>query len=172
MGATTGHMTTAGAYLRFWMQHTHNLSLSATTVQRSTLPPDQSAQFSLGIVGFFYSTSGVGNGNSAASGLAFETFGWFSDRIGQPVPAQFKEQRFLAAARDETLFTFTAAEVPPQSGADPVHLTLVSRTWRVQVSTMTNSYDEQSDQLVFHLPGAGPNAPTALLITSFGTGKP
>ena len=50
---------------------------------------------------------------------------------------------------------------------EQVLLEVVLRTWHTQYSVATSTSDEPSQQLTFGIPGAGPNAPRALLIVSF-----
>jgi hypothetical protein len=50
---------------------------------------------------------------------------------------------------------------------DQVQLEIVLTTWNTQYAVTTSAFDQPSQQLLFGIPGAGPNAPRALLIVSF-----
>ena len=66
-----------------------------------------------------------------------------------------------------TYWEYRQLEDCSQIAGDLVQLEVVLRTWNSQYVVTTSTSDEPSQQLIFSVPGAGPNAPQALLIVSF-----
>ena len=104
----------------------------------------------------------IRDGNGNPNGLRFgDIHVWFSDR-GQDLsnPPPNSGQQFISSQSDLERMSFTVA-------GDVVQLEVVLATWNSQYVVTTSTCDGPSQQLIFSIPGAGPNAPQALLIVSF-----
>jgi hypothetical protein len=94
-------------------------------------------------------------------GLRFgDVYVWFSDRgqdVSNPPPSgqQFNETQYDMEDTSLTLF------------GDAVLLTQIFVTQGANWQATTTILDDPSQQLIFSVPGAGPNAPQALMLISF-----
>jgi hypothetical protein len=120
--------------------------------------------FKPGIASYGWGINGtiISDGNGDPIGLRFGSiYVWFSDRgldLSNPPPDS--GQQFINSESDVEHMLFTVA-------GDLVQFEVVLRTWNSQYVVTTSTSDEPSQQLIFSVPGAGPNAPQALLIVSF-----
>jgi hypothetical protein len=137
-------------------------SITRVTAQRwpGVGPPPN---FKPGIASYGWGINGtiIKSVNGNPNGLAFGNINvWFSDR-GQDIstPPTFGDQ-FSNNKSDVEEMRFTIA-------GDQVQLEVVLKSWNIQYAVTTSACDQQSQQLVFSIPGAGPNAPEAILVVSF-----
>jgi hypothetical protein len=162
-------MSAATTYLQdqITKASTNAPSVTWVTSQRSTDPPRPSV-FRPGLVGYGWGYNGtiVRDTAGQAFGLQFsEVYQWFSDRKLSSGGSLLDQQRFAATNRDVASFTFLLE-------GDVVRLSVVLVTWHATWETTTATFDVPSQQLVFSVPGAGPNAPRAVMLISFApTGK-
>lgn len=156
-------MSDATDYLSQWISigQARLPSITRTTCQRSTgvgPPPN----WKPGIVTYGYGINGsvTNDAQGNATGLLFgEVWVWASDRgqdLGGPPPLG---QQFAEAEMDTETIRLEVV-------GDQVQLILKSVTWGFTVSAMATGLDGPSQQLLFSIPGAGPNAPQAVMIIS------
>jgi hypothetical protein len=138
-------------------------SITMSTGQRWPgvgIPPN----FRPGIASYGWGINGVvtKDGAGTPNGLHFGLEVWFSDRgldLSNAPPTC--GQQFQADQADSEQFTFTLA-------GDAVDLRIQVPKWGIDYTVSTTTLDEPSQQLIFSVPGAGPNAPQALMLVSFG----
>jgi hypothetical protein len=136
-------------------------SMTATSAQGPKYP--HAPNWNVGITGFAWSNLGSHVGQPPV-GLSFQTLVWFSDRIVNPGVTPQDQQRFSAAAYDEERRVFTL-------NGDHVHLHTTLLTWgNATWDADSFMFDPSSQQLLFHVPGAGATAPPAIMAVSFGQG--
>ena len=125
--------------------------------------PGVGLPFKPGIASYGWGINGmiISDGTGNPIGLRFGATVWFSDR-GQDLsnPPPNSGQQFIASESDMEQMSFTVA-------GDEVQLEVVLVTWNSRYVVTTSTCDQSSQQLIFSVPGAGPNAPQALLIVSF-----
>jgi hypothetical protein len=130
-------------------------------MQRNERPPG-SRNWKPGIAGYGWGINGrvVNDSIGAATGLQFGVMVWFSDRRTNQSDTPIAWQQFSARARDDLRITLTP------SGTS-VDATIVLHSWGdVTFSTTSFAFEEASQQLLFVMPGAGPNASPAVMLTS------
>lgn len=115
-----------------------------------------------GITGYGWGIDGflVKDAGGAPIGLSFGLDVWFSDRgldLSNPPPPS--GQQFVADASDKEVITLTLS-------GDQVQLHWQLPTWGGELDAYTSRIDSASQHLLFNVPGAGPNAPEALLLLS------
>ena len=93
----------------------------------------------------------------------FDSRAWFSDRVVNRGPTPLAWQQFSAADPDPVVFRFTL-------NGDHVRLHADLTRWGATWDADSFGYDATTEQLQFHVPGAGAGAPPALMLTSFGPG--
>jgi hypothetical protein len=151
-------------YLTAWIAKAakRSPSMTRTTAQAWTgvgPPPN----WKPGITSYGWAINGslLRDGSGTPNGLHFgDIHVWFSDRgqdLADPPPSG---QQFINNQSDIEQMSFTLA-------GDEVEAQVTLTTWNAQYTATTANCDEASQQLIFGIPGAGPNAPPALLIVSF-----
>jgi hypothetical protein len=132
------------------------------TCERSTAPPKT---FSPAVASYGWGIAGhvVNNPNGHANGLTFnDVHQWFSDRVVNSQANAPEWQQFNAGAKDSIKMTF--ALDPTETD---VVLSVVLSSWgNAEWTATANTLDEQSQQLLFNVPGAA-SGPPALMLASF-----
>jgi hypothetical protein len=138
----------------------HPPIVTFVTCQQVQVPPPG---FKPGIASYGWGVNGKvsKDANGAPNGIAFGTVNqWFSDRIpnlAQVSPPDW--QQFDHMGKDLLSLTLIIA-------GDEIELAFHSISWGVDWNASTSQFDSGSQQLLFGVPGAGPNAPPALMILS------
>jgi hypothetical protein len=135
--------------------------VSFVTCQRVQVPPPG---FTPGIASYGWGVNGriEADGTGRPIGLRFPSvYQWFSDRIANAAQAQFPSdwQQFEAAGRDKSDLILRLA-------GDQIQLDWHSQTWGNTWTALTSTFDSASELLTFAIPGAGPGAPSALMLLS------
>ena len=158
-------MSAATDFLNSWIAKAAQRAPSITRVTaQPSLGVGPPPHFKPGIASYGWGINGVivKDGAGVPHGLRFGHIDvWFSDRgldLSNPPPDS--GQQFSGHMSDVEQMAFTIA-------GDQVQLDVVLTTWNSQYSVATSACDEPSQQLVFSVPGAGPDAPRAILIVSF-----
>jgi hypothetical protein len=139
------------------------LSLTVTSAQRSQ-PPGPGKSLHLGLTSFGWSNLGSRTKtNGVVTGLFFQSHVWFSDRVTRHASDLADLQRFAASDDDPVDFSFTV-------NGEHVRLHAALRRWNSTWDADSFMFDSASQQLLFRVPGAGPAASPAILVTSFGPG--
>jgi hypothetical protein len=150
-------------YLTSWLTSFDALSLTITSAQRPQ-QPGQGRGLQLGLTSYGWCNLGQRmRTNDVATALYFPSYLWFSDRIAQRGSSELDSQRFAASDHDPVDFTFTV-------NGDHVRLHADLKRWHSAWDADSFGYDAATQQLQFRVPGAGPAAPQAILLTSFGPG--
>ncbi|WP_146238784.1 hypothetical protein [Arthrobacter livingstonensis] len=156
-------MSTATDYLNRWIGKAAVRAPSITRTTAQHWPGVGVQHWNPGIVSYGWGIDGaVINGPSQVPvGLEFPSiYVWFSDRGGvNPTGPPMDTQQFIKDKSDTEQMFLTIA-------GNQVHLRVVLRTWKSEYSVTTSLADAASDQLIFSIPGAGPQALPALLILS------
>jgi hypothetical protein len=156
-------MTTASDYLASFVAKAHQYAPSITlvTIQRNEGPAG-TRNWKPGIGSYGWGINGrvVNDAAGAPTGLAFSVTVWFSDRRTNPSASPPQWQQFAARPRDTQRVTLTPA------GLD-VLATIVLLSWgKATFSATSFAFEQRSQQLLFAVPGAGPNAPAATMAIS------
>jgi hypothetical protein len=158
-------VSAATDYLTNWINKAEQRAPSITRVTVQSWPGvGPPPNFKPGIASYGWGINGtiIRDGNGNPIGLRFGTINvWFSDRgldLFNPPPNS--GQQFISNQSDVERMSFTVE-------GDEVQLEVVLATWNSQYVVTTSTCDQPSQQLIFSVPGAGPNAPQALLIVSF-----
>jgi hypothetical protein len=101
--------------------------------------------------------------DGVVTSLVFDSRVWFSDRVVDRGPTPLAWQQFSAADADRVVFRFAV-------DGDHVRLHADLIRWGAAWDADSFGYDAQTEQLQFHVPGAGAGAPSAVMLTSFGPG--
>jgi hypothetical protein len=151
-------------YLRLWFTSTAELSLTVTSAQRPRSRPGPGARWEPGLTSYGWSNLGGRlRTNGIVTGLVFDSRVWFSDRVVNRGSTPLAWQQFSAADPDPVVFRFTL-------NGDHVRLHADLTRWGATWDADSFGYDATTEQLQFHVPGAGAGAPPALMLTSFGPG--
>jgi hypothetical protein len=151
-------------YLQSWFTSAAPLSLTVTSAQRSRARPRIGARWELGLCSFGWSNlGGRQRTNGVVTALVFDSRVWFSDRVVNRSQSPLVWQQFAAADSDPVLFRFTLNGERVRLHADLIR-------WRVAWDADSFGYDAETEQLQFHVPGAGAGSPPAVMLTSFGPG--
>jgi hypothetical protein len=160
-------MSDATDYLSTWIQIAQQRAPSMTrvTTQRS-LGVGPPPNWKPGIASFGYGINGglVKDPNGNDIGITMETWVWFSDRGQDLSDLPPKGQQFIEAAFDKEIVSITLA-----GDNVNVNIQVTLESWGNTVwNSSTSVCDTASQQLVFFgIPGAGPNAPAAMMVLSF-----
>ena len=140
-------------------------SVTVATLQRNTRPPG-TKNWGPGVGSYGWGANGSRTTNSGGVvGLSIGVRMWYSDRRTNQSDTPTAWQQFSAESPDELLLTLTP-------DGDAVHCRVDLITWHSSYEALSLIYEPESRQLVFVVPGAGPNAPLALMIvTLHATGQ-
>ena len=157
-------MSAATDYLDAWISKAHLRAPSVTRVTSQRWPAAGTPpNWKPGIASYGWGINGqvLRDSSGTAIGLVIETTVWFSDR-GQDLSHAPPDigQQFISSDSDTELLYLTLA-------GDDVLLRAVLVRWNSEYTVATSTLDTPSQQLLFSVPGAGPNAPPALLALSF-----
>jgi hypothetical protein len=156
-------MSLESDYLNSWIQKAavREPSITRVSVQRwpGVGPPPN---YKPGIVGYGWGINGtrIVDSSGTPTGLRFLLDVWFSDRgldLSNPPPDI--GQQFLSSQMDKEVIELRTV-------GEQVQLLWESITWGGQNTYYSSGLDSASQQLMFNVPGAGPNAPEALLLLS------
>jgi hypothetical protein len=156
-------MTTAREHLAAFVAAAaqHAPSITLAQVQRNE-SPSGTGNWKPGIAGYGWGINGrvLADSSGARTALQFTAQMWFSDRRTNPSASPPAWQQFAASAHDSQRITLSPA-------GDNVTATIVLLSWgNATFSATSFGFEQSSRQLMFNVPGAGPNAPRALLAVS------
>lgn len=157
-------MATASSFLADIVvrARTNAPSVTTATLQRSS-QREGVRRWSPGLSGFGWGINGtiVTSSNNDPIGIKIGVLQWFSDRITNRSASPPDYQQFSARDRDRATLTFT------RDGSDQVKLRVDLLTWNSNFEVRSFLFDEETQQLLFHVPGAGAGSPRAIMIVTF-----
>ncbi len=157
-------MSSETDYLKTFLASPFDLSLTVTSSQRPRSHPGQGHAWEPGLASYGWCNLGSRQhtGNEV-TGLVFSSRVWFSDRRTNDGASPADWQQFAALEVDPITFTFTL-------DGDHVRLHAELTRWGSHWDADSFAFDPQAQQLLFRIPGAGTDAPPAILVSSFGAG--